>query len=161
LLSTGMASWLWTLQQEGLVKTARHVLRRAAGMVLRRVRHTPQGETPAKKAVACQEILDLRPGEIVEVKSEEAIRATLDARNRCRGLYWMPNMARFCGGRYRVYKRVERLMLESNGELRKLQNTVLLEGVMCEGVLGCDRSCFHFWREAWLRKVPDDHAEGG
>jgi hypothetical protein len=47
-------------------------------------------------------------------------------------------------------------MLEGSGELRKLQNTVLLEGVMCDGIFGCDRSCFQFWREAWLRRVPDE-----
>lgn len=44
-------------------------------------------------------------------------------------------------------------MLENNGEIRKLKNTVLLDGVMCENLYGCDRSCFHFWREAWLRRV--------
>jgi hypothetical protein len=147
---------LWTLKQEGPVRTAKGVLRRAAGAVRRRVWATQPADPPVKKASTCQEILDLRPGEIVEVKSEEAIRATLDARGRCRGLYWMPNMSRFCGGRYRVYKRVERLMLEGSGELRKLQNTVLLEGVMCDGIFGCDRSCFQFWREAWLRRVPDE-----
>lgn len=48
-------------------------------------------------------------------------------------------------------------MLETNGELRKMKNTVLLEGAMCDGKAfsGCDRSCFHFWREVWLRRVPE------
>jgi hypothetical protein len=33
--------------------------------------------------------------------------------------------------------------------------TVLLDGVMCDGTEhgGCDRSCFLFWREEWLKRV--------
>jgi hypothetical protein len=100
-----------------------------------------------------EENLGLRPGEVVEVKSEAEILATLDERGRHRGLLWMPNMARFCGKRYRVLKRMESIMLESTGELRKIRNTVLLEGAMCEDLYGCDRSCFHYWRETWLRRV--------
>jgi hypothetical protein len=100
------------------------------------------------------EALHLQPGERVQVKPEPEIRRTLDEDGRHRGLLWMPDMARFCGGQYRVYKRVERIMLESSGEIRKVSDTVLLEGVMCENLYDCDRSCFHFWREAWLRRVP-------
>jgi hypothetical protein len=100
------------------------------------------------------ERLNLQPGELVEVKSEPEVRATLDEQGRHRGLLWMPGMARFCGKTYRVHKRVETIMLESTGELRKIRNTVLLADVMCENLYGCDRSCFHYWREAWLRRVP-------
>ena len=67
----------------------------------------------------------------------------------------MCNMWKFCGKRFKVYKRLERILLESNGEYRTVKNTVLLEGVVCDGqeFYGCDRSCFHFWKEAWLRRV--------
>jgi hypothetical protein len=100
------------------------------------------------------ECLNLQPGELVEVKSEQEVRATLDEHGRHRGLLWMPGMARFCGKTYKVHKRVETIMLESTGELRKIRHTVLLADVMCENLYGCDRSCFHYWREAWLRRVP-------
>jgi hypothetical protein len=100
------------------------------------------------------ERLNLQPGELVEVKSQQEVQATLDEHGRHRGLLWMPGMARFCGNTYRVHKRVETIMLESTGELRKIRDTVLLAGVMCENLYGCDRSCFHYWREAWLRRVP-------
>ena len=103
---------------------------------------------------ASDEVLDLQPGEQVEVKSEREVRATLDDQGRHRGLLWMPAMARFCGKRYTVFKRVETIMLESTGRLRKMRNTVLLTDVMCDDLYGCDRSCFHYWREAWLRRVP-------
>jgi hypothetical protein len=99
---------------------------------------------------------NLLAGELFEVKSERDILATLDANGRCKGLLWMPSMARLCGKRYRVRKRVERIMLESSGEIRKIRNTVLLEGATCENLYGCDRSCFHFWREIWLKRVSDE-----
>jgi hypothetical protein len=101
----------------------------------------------------CQEELNLQRGELVQVKSEQEILETLDEHGRHRGLLWMPAMARFCGNTYRVHKRLETIMLESTGELRRVRNTVLLENVMCEDLYGCDRSCFHYWREAWLRRV--------
>jgi hypothetical protein len=70
----------------------------------------------------------------------------------------MPNMDRFCGKRFRVLKRMERMLLESTGEIRKIKNTVLLEGAMCEDLFGCDRSCLHFWREAWLKRVDGEES---
>ena len=100
-------------------------------------------------------ILNLQPGELVEVKSREEILATLDDNRKYKGMYWMCNMWKFCGKKFRVYKRLERILLESNGEYRNVKNTVLLEGVVCDGLefYDCDRSCFHFWKEAWLRRV--------
>lgn len=46
-------------------------------------------------------------------------------------------------------------MLESTGQLRKIKNTVLLEGAICDGSQfgGCDRSCMFFWNEAWLQRI--------
>jgi hypothetical protein len=108
---------------------------------------------------ADDEVLNLQPGDWVEVRPESEIRQMLDANGRYKGLLWMDNMSRFCGRRFRVHKRLERMMLESDGRMRRLKNTVLLEGAICEDLYGCDRSCFHFWREAWLRKVTDSRSE--
>jgi hypothetical protein len=109
------------------------------------------------------ETLDLRPGELVEVKSVDEVLATLDGNRRHKGLLWMTGMRKYCGTRRRVYRKVEKIMLESNGQLRNMKHTVLLEGAMCDGRAfgGCDRSCFHFWREAWLRRVPEDAEKVG
>jgi len=100
--------------------------------------------------------LGLQPGELVRVRSIDEILATLNRKRRCRGLLWMTGMRKYCGNQYRVYRRVERIVQETNGEFRNMKDTVLLEGVMCDGKAfgGCDRSCFHFWREAWLERVP-------
>jgi hypothetical protein len=106
------------------------------------------------------EVLALEPGDLVVVKPVEEILATLDANRKCKGLLWMTGMSKYCGKRCRVHKRVGRIMLEANGELRSMKNTVLLEGAMCDGTAfgGCDRSCFHFWREAWLERVDTDES---
>ena len=101
--------------------------------------------------------LDLQPGDWVEVRSEQEIRATLDDRERHRGLYFMPEMRKYCGQTLRVRKRVENIMLESNREMRRVKiPTVILEDAVCDGESsgGCDRSCYLLWREVWLRRAP-------
>lgn len=68
-------------------------------------------------------------------------------------------IARIPGRRYRVKGRLDRLISDGTGEMRKLKNTVLLEGVTCRcsylgfGVGGCSRC--EFVREIWLRR--SDH----
>jgi len=115
-----------------------------------------------RKRVPCnveKESLGLKPGEWVEVKSEKEIFATLDQHGKLRGLAFNREMAKFCGKRFRVYKRLEKIILESTGELRRIRTpTVMLEGVFCDGEAHdkCDRSCFCFWREAWLRRVSSE-----
>jgi hypothetical protein len=167
-LHGGSSPWLWSLLakpwqklrsyavwhienlgvREGLRATCRSLWRKRKGR---------DGERGGARTVR-QEILDLQPGELVEVKPVTEILATLDRNRRCKGLLWMTGMRKYCGRQYRVYRRVQRITLESNGELRNMKHTVLLEGVMCDGreFGGCDRSCFHFWREAWLRRVTSD-----
>jgi len=101
-------------------------------------------------------VLNLRPGDLVRVKSLSEIEATLDERRRMNGLYFMPAMERFAGKTFRVYRRVERIHLETTGQMRRLISpTVFLEGAVCED---CDRACLCFFREAWLQRVPEGGA---
>jgi hypothetical protein len=98
----------------------------------------------------------LQPGDLVQVKSLDEIMATLDKNRKYRGLYFMGEMRDFCGKKFRVYKNVDRILLECTGEIRKIKTrTVFLENVICDGSKhgGCDRSCFLYWREKWLKKV--------
>lgn len=100
--------------------------------------------------------LNLQPGELVEVKTLKEIFATLDENNKLNGLAFFQEMWSFCGRRFKVYKRLDKMIIETTGELRKMKMpTVLLEGVLCDGRNhgGCNRSCFCFWREAWLKRV--------
>ncbi len=103
--------------------------------------------------------LPLQPGELVEVKAEDEILQTLDATGKLRGLAFRPAMRAFCGQRFTVLKRVERIYLEESAKTRTMRDTVLLTGVMCDGLpIGCDRSCFYYWRESWLRRVTKTHS---
>lgn len=142
---------VWHIENMGVCGT----LRRAFIAVCK----SEHSKAPANETASLEsKALGLRPGELVEVKSVEEIMSTLDANRKHRGLLWMTGMSKFCGKRFRVLKNVRNIVLESNGELRKMTNTVILEGAVCDGVefCGCDRSCFHFWREAWLRRVEQE-----
>jgi len=102
------------------------------------------------------EVLNLQHGEWVEVRSVKEIFATLNEQGKLRGLRFTPEMVKFCGKRFKVYQRLEKIILEDTGELRRIRTpTILLEGVFCDGKAhgGCDRSCFLFWREVWLKRV--------
>jgi hypothetical protein len=107
--------------------------------------------------------MNLQPGDWVEVRSVKEIFATLDSQGKLKGLRFNPEMTKFCGKRFRVFKRLDKIILESTGELRRVRTpTVLLEDVFCDGQAhgGCDRSCFCFWREAWVKRVePTKHVD--
>jgi hypothetical protein len=100
--------------------------------------------------------LELQPGEWVQVKNREEIIATLDGRGRNRGLEFTPLMLPFCGRSFRVKQRAARIILETTGKMREMENTVILEGVTCDGFTklgGCPRAVYHLWREIWLRRI--------
>jgi hypothetical protein len=100
--------------------------------------------------------LGLRVGEIVEVRSEAEILATLDARGELESLPFMPEMLQFCGRRFRVDKLAVKLCdtISSTGMYR-MRNAVHLEGVRCDGQAhgGCQAGCLVYWKEAWLKRV--------
>jgi hypothetical protein len=101
-------------------------------------------------------ILHLKEGDRVRVRALKDVFATLDEQDKLSGLRFTPEMAKFCGRTFKVYKKLDKIIIEATGELRKIRTpTVLLEGVFCDGKAhgGCDRSCFCFWREAWLEKI--------
>lgn len=110
----------------------------------------------AKKA------LGLRPGEWIEVRSREEILATLDSQARLEALPFMPEMLRYCGRRFQVYKRADKTCdtIDKTGA-RRLHDTVHLTGLRCDGSAhgGCEASCLIFWKETWLKRV--DAADGG
>jgi hypothetical protein len=109
--------------------------------------------------------LNLRVGEIVEVRSAAEILATLDERAELESLPFMPEMLQFCGRRFRVDKLAVKLCdtINSTG-LYRMRNAVHLAGVRCDGQAhgGCQAGCFIYWKEAWLRRVPADaHEQAG
>lgn len=99
--------------------------------------------------------LNLRPGELVEVKSVAEILSTLDPDGTLEGLLFIPEMHKYCGKRFRVLKRVNKLIVEGFGELRRIKNVVILDGALCTGEYHgeCKKSCPLLWKEAWLRRI--------
>lgn len=114
---------------------------------------------PSEQARCRPAPLGLRPGDRVRVKSREDIEATL-ADGRCAGLAFMAIQERFCGGEFTVHKRIERFFDERTRRMLKVRDIVILDEVYCEpprdgyqDYAGCDRTCFLFWKEAWLERV--------
>jgi hypothetical protein len=114
----------------------------------------PGTSSPAPRPASPDEVLGLKPGEWVEVKSFDEIKSTLDPRGKSRGLLFTPEMMPYVGKRYRVVKRVESIFLEESKQRRTIKNTVILDNVYCHGAgFHCDRTCFLFWKEAWLKRA--------
>jgi hypothetical protein len=122
----------------------------------RRLRR-PQTRTPTAS-------LDLRPGEVVRVKSLHQIAETLDQKSRNRGLGICLEMSRLCGREAEVRYRVNCLIDEQTGIMRPFTNTVTLHNVrgdktlgeecLCYGEIGdCPRGEIMYWREIWLERV--------
>jgi hypothetical protein len=101
--------------------------------------------------------LSLQPGELVRVKQENEIAETLDINGKNHGLAFTVEMLPFCGKTFRVLKRLETMIHEPTGRLIRLEDTVILENVICDGhhILrgGCPRGNYHFWREIWLERI--------
>jgi hypothetical protein len=99
--------------------------------------------------------LNLHVGEIVEVKSISEILETLDLDGRLDALPFMPEMMKFCGKRFSVFKRADKVN-DTVGRtgLRRMSNAVLLDGVRCDGAShgGCQALCQILWKEDWLKK---------
>ena len=105
--------------------------------------------------------LKLRVGDLVEVRSEQEILATLDETGAIDGLPFMPEMLEYCGKRFRVEKRSDKTCdtITLTGMLR-LHDTVHLEGLRCSGTAHgvCQARCLLFWKEGWLKRVEKDEA---
>jgi hypothetical protein len=101
--------------------------------------------------------LDLRPGDLVQVKSPAEIERTLDENGFNRRLSFDREMLPYCGGTYRVKDRVERLIDDRTGTMIRIpSDCLILDGVVCSGERStgrwfCPRQIYPYWREAWLR----------
>ncbi len=106
-----------------------------------------------------QQPLNLQPGELVRVKSHQEILKTLNTGSKNRGLFFDAEMVPFCGGTYRVLKRVNNILDEKTGNMIKMKNAcIILEGVFCQSRYShcrmfCPRSIYSYWREIWLERV--------
>jgi hypothetical protein len=110
----------------------------------------------AKKSSEKDYALNLYAGEVVEVRSQSEILQTLDENGRLDALPFMPEMLKYQGKRFKIFKRADKTCdtIEKTG-CRRMENAVHLEGVRCDGAAhgGCEAGCLLFWKEAWLKRV--------
>jgi hypothetical protein len=107
--------------------------------------------------------LDLRVGDLVEVRGEAEILATLDGTGELDELPFMPEMLAYCGRRMRVSKVAHKVCdnIARTG-LHRMERAVHLTDARCDGSGhgGCQNACQLFWKEAWLRRIdPDECAD--
>jgi hypothetical protein len=109
--------------------------------------------------------LNLQPGELVRVKSHQQILATLSINRENRGMKWDAELVPFCGGTYRVSRRVTRIINEKTGKMLEMKTPcIILDSVICEARysqcrLFCPRAIYPYWREIWLERASGS-AEG-
>jgi len=137
--------------------TSLQMVKRIAIWLFWRIRRAllgPYGRGASKSSPT--ESLNLQPGEWVQVKSMSEITATLNEKAANRGLWFSPDQRLLCGKERRVVRRIDKLIVDGTGEMRRLRDTVYLEGSMCScphvAFGGCPRDEFVYWREAWLRR---------
>ena len=103
-------------------------------------------------------MLDLKIGELVEVRSQLEIFATLDDNGALDGMPFMPEMLQFVGQYFPVYKLAHKTCdtaTRTGG--RSVTHTVHLR-LRCDGSAhdGCQAGCLIFWKEAWLKRAEGD-----
>jgi len=102
----------------------------------------------------------LRTGDLIEVLALDEIERTLDSNGKTDGLKFLRPMEDYCGRRMRVLKPVRRILDEHDRVMRKITRTVVLAGGICHGRgiygrEGCDRCCYFFWKEDWLKRLEE------
>ena len=85
--------------------------------------------------------------------------ATLSVVTKNRGLTWDAEMVSYCGGTYRVLKRVTKILDEKTGKMVDFTNPcIILDQVVCQARYSdcrmlCPRAICPYWREIWLERV--------
>lgn len=116
-----------------------------------------EGRLPANKTPSMT--LGVNLSDLVEVKSKAEIEQTLGVNSRNRGLWFDVEMLPYCNRRFRVLRRIERLIDEKFGKMVRLSNDCLtLHGVTFSGDISLKtrlypRAFYPYWREIWLKKM--------
>ncbi len=107
--------------------------------------------------------LDLKPGELVRIKSKAKIEETVDENGKNRGLSFDKEMAPYCGRVVSVRRSVVIIIDEKTGRMRHMkQPCIMLDGVVCNSLytecrLMCPRAISSYWREIWLEREAGYH----
>jgi len=77
-------------------------------------------------------------------------------------MYWDAELVPYCGGTYKVIKRVSRLISERSAKMVEMKNPcIVLDSVVCQARYSscrmfCPKSMYPYWREAWLERVKQE-----
>lgn len=111
------------------------------------------GKTPSRR-------LDLVEAEWVRVRPFSEILETVDEDLRNRGMGFHSEMVPFTNGKFRVLRRLEKIINEKTGKMIFLKNDcVILEGVTCQARYinnsrrFCPRRMYPYFREIWLERT--------
>lgn len=99
----------------------------------------------------------LHDGDQVRVRDAAQIVATFDKGNRNRGLYFDPEMTKYCGRPSVVKNRVDRIIDDATGLMREMKSPcIVLEGVDYTGetLRFVAQHEYLYWRELWLTLEP-------
>ena len=75
-------------------------------------------------------------------------------------MFFDAELVPYCGGTYRVQKRVTKIVNENTGRMMHMKNPcIVLEDVFCRSRYSdcrmfCPRAIFAYWRDVWLERVP-------
>jgi len=99
----------------------------------------------------------LKVGDWVEVCSKEEILNSLDRNGCLDGMPFMPEMLKYCGKTFQVYKRAHKTCdytTPAPNRTRRMERTIHLE-TRCDGKAhgGCQAECLLYWKEAWLKPL--------
>src|SRR5215472_4833161 len=98
-------------------------------------------------------------GDLVQVRSLQEIKDTLDESGSIDGLPFMEEMAAFCGQRFRVFRCVDKIFdYGRSARLRRIEDVVLLTGLRCDGSAhgGCQAGCSLLWKTAWVTRMREE-----
>lgn len=99
------------------------------------------------------------------MRSLDEIRSTITKQNINRGMRFDPELAQFCGRRFKVVRRVERLIDERTGRMLTMKSPcIVLGGAACSADysnrrLFCPREIYSYFREIWLRRIDAGHRD--
>jgi len=77
-------------------------------------------------------------------------------------MYWDAELVPYCGGTYKVIKRVSKLIDERSAKMVEMKNPcIVLDSVVCQARYSscrmfCPKSMYPYWREAWLERVKQE-----
>jgi hypothetical protein len=103
--------------------------------------------------------LHMQPGDMVRIRPQAQIVSTLNVASKNRGMLFDPELARYCGGTYRVRSVITQIIDERSGRMLQMkQPCITLDGVVClsdysNKRLMCPRAIVSYWRPLWLEKV--------